>query len=654
MKRKKILGIIIFAIIFFSVILLLFAKNIQKISFVKNVEHIISEDVATMNEETSNLVLTTKVNLEAANGHGGVDLDWSSYDPTGKVFKAFQKKEGSEEYESISTVDFYNEIEPVKVLNIYPTTNAYGHSIPNATFTYDDRTTKVLPLSASLKVWMEGGTINGIAYETYGKNPKTQQKILDIKQVTSIAFNNNPEMIWDYDVIAFGIWNCNGGPIDQPTQKSLNEIEKYIKAGYGVLTGHDSIGYVFSNTGLSTLRKYFNIEIGYYFETAKPINLLDYNTCWGYGSTVVQIDKAGALTNFPYELPLGAKLKIPVTTSNSQAAKGNVWMSFVDGQDNYLGSYGSVNNYYNAGGKGNPQYYLTTWNNTAMIQTGESDCASTSDERKVFANTLFYLAQISKSTNTTDNSSQDLKAPEAPEIKTRLKDSKIEISYNSKDNGSTYSFYVESYDEKDSSVCIDKSNECTETVTTGTKGYYYIIDSNSANTDFDISTSTYIEGESSIVEISNNGKYIHMKAIDVAGNISDPSVVQIEAVEKLELTSKVNLKLAEGKGAVELDWKGYTIANRYFVIYRKEENAENFEKIVTLEDKLCADEYIDILGNDLAKPTAPEVSIGTNEGEIQINLSSEDNGTTYTYYIESYDIITNLLIETSNTQSVKI
>ena len=40
----------------------------------------------------------------------------------------------------------------------------------------------------------------------------------------------------------------------------------------------------------------------------------------------------------------------------------------------------------------NYKYYLTTWNNTAMIQTGHSRGESTEDERKVLANTLFYLA----------------------------------------------------------------------------------------------------------------------------------------------------------------------------------------------------------------------------------------------------------------------
>ena len=59
----------------------------------------------------------------------------------------------------------------------------------------------------------------------------------------------------------------------------------------------------------------------------------------------------------------------------------------------------------------NYRYYLTTWNNTAMIQTGNSRGASTEDERKVLANTLFYLKQLTKKTEVLDNSARDIADP---------------------------------------------------------------------------------------------------------------------------------------------------------------------------------------------------------------------------------------------------
>ena len=62
----------------------------------------------------------------------------------------------------------------------------------------------------------------------------------------------------------------------------------------------------------------------------------------------------------------------------------------------------------------NHRYYLTTWNNTAMIQAGHSSGESTEGERKVLANTLFYLKQLTKKTEILDNSARDLENPNKP------------------------------------------------------------------------------------------------------------------------------------------------------------------------------------------------------------------------------------------------
>ena len=94
---------------------------------------------------------------------------------------------------------------------------------------------------------------------------------------------------------------------------------------------------------------------------------------------------------------------------------GNTWMEFT-GTEEYdklnLG-YLKKENLQNApkGPEYNYKYYLTTWNNTAMIQTGHSNGNSTEDERKVLANTLFYLKQLTKKTEVLDNSARDISDP---------------------------------------------------------------------------------------------------------------------------------------------------------------------------------------------------------------------------------------------------
>ena len=105
-------------------------------------------------------------------------------------------------------------------------------------------------------------------------------------------------------------------------------------------------------------------------------------------------------------------LNIPLTHTNSNGAMGNTWMEII-------GSYMSGDGFIEKDNDEqrfipqnvNTKYYLTTWNNTAMIQTGHSNGESTEDERKVLANTLFYLKQLTHKTEILDNSARDIADP---------------------------------------------------------------------------------------------------------------------------------------------------------------------------------------------------------------------------------------------------
>ena len=93
---------------------------------------------------------------------------------------------------------------------------------------------------------------------------------------------------------------------------------------------------------------------------------------------------------------------------------GNVWMELTDG-GYWVPSLSEIQSEEQARRElpqdMNHRYYLTTWNNTAMIQTGHSSGQSTEDERKVLANTLFYLKQLTKKTEVLDNSARDIADP---------------------------------------------------------------------------------------------------------------------------------------------------------------------------------------------------------------------------------------------------
>ena len=106
--------------------------------------------------------LTLTPNTETNNIH----LKWTG--PQNSSYKVYQKKPGSNHFETIGLTDFSNNAtdEEVKVLNIYPISEynnpavSTGTTIPNVNVTYLDGYTETIPKSALLKVWMEGRNSN--------------------------------------------------------------------------------------------------------------------------------------------------------------------------------------------------------------------------------------------------------------------------------------------------------------------------------------------------------------------------------------------------------------------------------------------------------------------------------------------------------------
>ena len=95
----------------------------------------------------SELTLTPKP--ETNNIH----LKWTG--PQNSSYKVYQKKPGSNNFETIGLTDFSNSDEEVRVLNVYPVPIA-GYNTPNVEVTYLDGSSEVIPKTAFLKVWMEG------------------------------------------------------------------------------------------------------------------------------------------------------------------------------------------------------------------------------------------------------------------------------------------------------------------------------------------------------------------------------------------------------------------------------------------------------------------------------------------------------------------
>lgn len=185
------------------------------------------------------------------------------------------------------------------------------------------------------------------------------------------------------------------------------------------------------------------------------------------------------------------------------------------------------------------------------------------------------------------------------------------------------------------------------------------------NNNTDISYKVYTEQTKQINTPTRNGYTFKGWSITEGTNSSineniltigttDTIITANWELDPLTLKSTTNLSLANNKGGIELDWSNYNINNKYFIIYKKQENSDNFETIITLEDKFCNNKYIDVLANDKISPTVPKIDISTYLEDILVTPSSNDNGTTYTYYIEAYDSITNTLLNKSNETNSKL
>lgn len=125
-------------------------------------------------------------------------------------------------------------------------------------------------------------------------------------------------------------------------------------------------------------------------------------------------------------------------------------------------------------------------------------------------------------------------------------------------------------------------------------------------------------------------------------------------VPQLVLTSNVNLSAGDKKGGVDLDWSSYDIVDKYFVVYRKEENEPEWETIVGIEERLCTSSYTDNTAIDKNNPEILTTNVSGNSGNngIDINVTSKDSGTKYVYYIEAYDSTDiSKILATSNVSS---
>ena len=266
----------------------------------------------------------------------------------------------------------------------------------------------------------------------------------------------------------------------------------------------------------------------------------------------------------------------------------------------------------------NHKYYLTTWNNTAMIQTGHSNGQSTEDERKVLANTLFYLKQLTHKTEILDNSARDIADPNKPaNISTAVnEDNTTNIRFRRpEDNGSTYEYYVKGLDGDREFTSDTKS----ATITTGVKKYKYQVVEETADPVKVGWTEVETTGENENINIGDinytgTPKYIHIKSVDGAGNESELYTQKLEKpnAQEIEITKEIVNPKNE-----------YKIGDRvtYKVKAKIKENATNKGKItnVNIIDTYNSN-YLRLVNGSIVKDNNTVVNID-EVGKIKTTIN---------------------------------
>ena len=462
-----------------------------------------------------------KLQAEVTTGQAcGIRLDWNdiSDEETTYGYRVYRQI-GEQDWETRST---WNGQEKVKVLNVYP------------------------PYSNYLKTWMN--TTISDSEEIAGRG------VLDIDEVSFPQYNQTPDDYlkddkghYKYDVIMIGSADCNGNwDLSEPAYQATLS---FTKTGRGILFGHDSI-LDYHEKVHPNLAK-FGKQLGIVYRRCDS----------GASGNKVEIINNGFLTSYPWKLS-GIK-NVPYTHNSGQFVDTTLknpatkWMRF-------------------CGFDADDDAYLITRNQYAMIQTGHSNGQASDDERKIIANTLFYLKQLTGAGQTEDKSFYDEAAPVI--VSAKAEGNRLHITAG--DKGTDYRYYVEGVPQaadKESK----KSNTVEATALSGIRGYLMSVDDNPEEDDSltvreeDGSLKAEIltpepekndaetepkRGEDSRITDSDQGTtqntsgiepssrqdgvltlpsgereagtwYIHLRAVDYAGNISEETTITFQQKE---------------------------------------------------------------------------------------------------------------------------
>ena len=432
-----------------------------------------------------------------------------------------------------------------------------------------------------------------------GSDKPAGMGLFDIDSVYIREYNANPEKYimengsWKYDVVFFGCADIGIGL----SAEGYKYAKEFVDSGRGMLLGHDTLW-------LKSGNEYFN-------KFAEPLGVILIPVTRWYASSSVSVIKKGIITNYPWNL--SGDLTVPQTHTTGPYVGGNLdateWIT-INATKLYDEETGSHTN-----------SYLITNNNIALIQTGHSGGQS-DDERKVIANTLFYLNQLSQGTSSKDYGFYDMAKPDEPDV-TFIASDKDGFSFNisSEENGTSYQYYIDAVSSIDKDEPDVKSNIMSHMALSGIKGYVYIVNNNPNKDD---SILNYDENNEHILNISNanedgtldininttmydstNGLYLHVFAIDNEDNVSEEVIKNLGEgnlsphieTDKAEYYVGDNVKITSLTSVMPFNVTGdvsislYDSEDKYIEeLYGKNNQVVNVDSPYTTEHELALDD----------------------------------------------------------------
>lgn len=384
--------------------------------------------------------------------------------------------------------------------------------------------------SNTLKTWMDGLGLK----DRYGNN------LIQVTAVSLGNFNSDPVRYlknnndYMYDVIMFGSWDWNASR--DLVQRSADELQYFINSGRGVLFGHDTItGQRQSNGAYHNYFNRFASQLGFTLSTTAT------------GSTRVKVKNDGYMMKYPFELANSVVLTTPISHSFGQlfdpSRGGTIWLEYETSSITWGSIFTNEQNM-------TSNFYLATNKNLGMIQTGHSNGASTVDERRILANTLYNLAQVTMDSKADDYTVKDTVRPDKPKITYMTGDQdNFRARIEANDTGKRYQWFVEA-DTKDRGIL--RSDQVEEEIKSDIQGYIYKVDDSPVSS-VPIERNEY--GEVTNIQLSvnpdsikysfleglngtSNHRYLHAVAVDRANNVSETTHVKLKDLMPFVLITK--------------------------------------------------------------------------------------------------------------------